>query len=318
MEKIIISRNLLHSKNLEYKRKLEFIKKSREFSEYLTEISKLSIKIAKMKLNHISFQCDNLIERINFLINKSSIYEKFYAVNYKCKICRDSGYVDGKICKCLKNIEKIGKLELLNKYLPIKNFRFENFKIDFYPNEIMPNSKFTLREVMRQTFNYCLSYANNFSINSPNLFITGKTGLGKTHISASIANILAENNFSVLYFSLPNLIQFMEEEKFFNKSEFSPLRNEIMVCDCLILDDLGTEFVSSFSISMVYNILNTRMMKKMPTILNTNLKLNELEEKYDSRIVSRIIGNFIPIRFFGDDIRQKKMIYRKGDKNVSV
>jgi len=302
--------NFFYYQNLEYKQKLEFIEKNQEFKNYLTEISKLSIKISKMKLNNISCQSDELVKKINCLISKRYLYEKYYVAKNKCKICGGSGIFNNKTCKCFENVLKNNKLEILNKYLPIKNFSFHNFNINFYSNELITGSKRTLREQMRETFEYCVSYANNFSINSPNLFITGKTGLGKTHISASIANVLANKNFNVLYFSLPNLIQFMEEEKFFNKTEFTPLKNEVMIYDCLILDDLGTEFINPFSISVIYNILNTRVMKKLPTILNTNIKLSKLEDKYDERIVSRIIGNFIPIRFFGDDIRQKKMIYK--------
>ena len=305
--------NFFKSKSLEYKRKIKFIEKNQEFSNYLTEISKLSIKISKIKLNKINYQKDELIKKINYLVSKKSFYEKYYTVKNKCKLCNNSGIFNGKTCKCFKNMIKNNKLKLLNKYFPIKNFSFQNFDINFYSNEIIAGSKYLLREKMQKIFEYCVNYANNFSINSPNLFITGKTGLGKTHISASIANVLANNNFSVLYFSLPNLIQIIEEEKFCNKTEFAPLKNELIICDCLILDDLGTEFTNMFSIALIYNILNTRIIKKLPTILNTNLNLNKLEEKYDERIVSRIIGNFIPIKFLGSDIRQKKIIYKKNN-----
>lgn len=312
--------NFFKSENLEYKQRLSFIKQNQEFSNYLTEISKLSIKISKMKLNKINYQQDNLINKINYLINKKYLYEKYYKIKNKCEICQDKGIYNGKTCKCLKNIIKNNKLEILNKYFPIKNFSFQNFDINFYSNEIINNSKHSVREKMQKILKYCINYANNFSVNSPNLFITGKTGLGKTHISASIANILADNNFNILYFSLPNLIQIIEEEKFCNKTEFTPLKNELITCDCLILDDLGTEFISIFSISLIYNIINTRIVKKLPIILNTNLNLIELEDKYDERIISRIIGNFIQIKFFGNDIRQKKIIFKnkKGDKNVSI
>ena len=303
--------NFFYYKSLEYKQKIEFIEKNQEFKNYLTEISRLSIKISKMKLNNINYRRDELIKKINYLISKKSLYEKFYVSKNKCKICGGIGVFNNKTCKCFENVIKNNKLEILNKYLPIKNFSFHNFDINFYSDEVVVGSKRSIREKMRETFEYCVSYASNFSINSPNLFITGKTGLGKTHISASIANFLAIRNFDVLYFSLPNLIQFMEEEKFFFFFFFTTRKNNLIIYVCLILDDLGTEFINPFSISVVYNIINTRVMKKLPTILNTNLKISKLEDKYDERIVSRIIGNFIPIRFFGDDIRQKKMICKE-------
>ena len=76
--------------------------------------------------------------------------------------------------------------------------------------------------------------------------------------------------------------------------------------DLLIIDDLGVEFSTQFTVSCVYNIINSRILSRKPTIISTNLTPRELEDKYTQRITSRIIGGFVSLRFIGRDIRQIK------------
>lgn len=71
----------------------------------------------------------------------------------------------------------------------------------------------------------------------------------------------------------------------------------------MILDDLGSEFSTQFTTSAVFNILNSRILKGLPTIISTNLTPKELEERYTQRVASRLIGSFDILRFIGSDIR---------------
>ena len=96
-----------------------------------------------------------------------------------------------------------------------------------------------------------------------------------------------------------------EKDKF--KSGYGPYESEAtkyLEADLLILDDLGTEFISQFTISCLYNLLNTRMNKGLSTVISTNLSPSELSEKYEDRIYSRIIGQNSRILLFkGSDQR---------------
>ena len=73
--------------------------------------------------------------------------------------------------------------------------------------------------------------------------------------------------------------------------------------DLLIIDDLGTEFMTSFTGPELFNTLNTRILNLKPTIISTNLSLAELKNFYSDRIISRIFGNYEILPVFGDDIR---------------
>ena len=78
-------------------------------------------------------------------------------------------------------------------------------------------------------------------------------------------------------------------------------------CDLLIIDDLGSEMVTPSSVSYLYNILNTRINKGLPTVISTNNSSEDIKRKYDDRIASRLFGEFIIVLFKGNDQRRKKL-----------
>ena len=77
-------------------------------------------------------------------------------------------------------------------------------------------------------------------------------------------------------------------------------------CDLLILDDLGTEMSTSFTTSVLYDLINTRLTGERRTIINTNLSPAELRARYTPQIASRLEGEYLLVRFYGRDIRLRK------------
>ena len=92
--------------------------------------------------------------------------------------------------------------------------------------------------------------------------------------------------------------------------------SQLIACDLLILDDLGMEFPSAYVNAALYNVIDTRMLAKRPTIISTNLTLKELEKRYGERFVSRITGNYGMLEFIGSDIRRQKRMQRKNKKQL--
>ena len=82
----------------------------------------------------------------------------------------------------------------------------------------------------------------------------------------------------------------------------------MLECDLLILDDLGTEFLSQFVTAMLYNIINTRLLEGRPTIISTNLSFQEISKRYTDRLTSRLFGGYMHIEFLGRDIRIQSKI----------
>lgn len=230
----------------------------------------------------------------------------FMEPRYFCAKCRDEGYIDGMMCACMKQALKEAAYEKLNRLSPLGISSFEGFDLQFYSAEPDARTGIIPRRKMETIYEACKEYAAHFSAQSPSLLMIGATGLGKTHLSLAIAGDVLARGFGVVYGSAQNLTSKLEREHFGRAPEGEESAALLLECDLLILDDLGTEFVTPFVASCIYNLINTRLMAGRPTIVNTNLSIAELEEKYSERVVSRMMGSYRVFTFLGRDIRQLK------------
>ena len=230
-------------------------------------------------------------------------------ITYECDICSDSGYVSGKICECIKKEAKSVMTAELSKQMPLGDCRFDNFDLKYYA-DTAEKGGVSPKKRMTAILKLCREYVLNFSAdNSENLLFTGGVGLGKTHLTLAIVSGIIEKGFLPIYGSAENLFSKIEAEKF--SGEGKGAYEEILGCDLLVIDDLGAEMVTSFTKSVLYNLINTRILTRKPTIINTNLSLAEITAKYDARVASRIIGNFTGKQFLGNDIRQQKLLNKQ-------
>lgn len=226
--------------------------------------------------------------------------------HYFCEKCGDTGYCeqDNKtvMCDCLKTAMTEAACEELNRNSPLKLSTFEDFNLKYYSMDIDDRYPRSPYDQMSKILAYCKSYAADFSLNSPNLFMRGKTGLGKTHLSLAIANEVIKKGYGVIYAPAPKIVSALEKEQFAREKVVSD-ENVFEDCDLLIVDDLGTEFSTQFSKTALYNLFNDRLLSGKPVIINTNCELTELEELYSQRFVSRIMGEAVRLDFFGTDVR---------------
>ena len=233
-------------------------------------------------------------------LKKAGFPEDWLDVHYSCPKCEDKGFVNGIMCDCFKDLLKSLEYEKLCSKLPVGSCRFDNFKLDYYPD----GAGTSPRRRMESVLNYCKTYATDFRRRSPSLLLYGKTGLGKTHLSLAVAGKAVESGYGVIYTSAQNLFNKLEKEKF-GRSDGNT-EETILDCDLLIIDDLGAEFTTQFTVSALYNIINSRELEGKPTIISTNLTPEQLTSTYSERIASRILSNFVMLYFDGSDIRQIK------------
>lgn len=224
-----------------------------------------------------------------------------------CKACEDRGYVGSRMCACLAELCAKQQIKELSALLKLGNESFDNFKIDLYSAKTDPNYGVSPRANMEMVYEQCVYYARSFGKDSGNICFRGSTGLGKTFLAACIAREVANNGYSVVYDTAINVLDSFEQVKFGNDAEQAEeYTQQVLNCDLLILDDLGTEMKTQFTVSALYNIINTRLMKNKKTLLTTNLTLNEMKDRYSPQIMSRIEGEYTTLFFFGDDIRVMK------------
>lgn len=240
------------------------------------------------------------------ILKEAGYPDDYLEVKYSCPVCDDKGYINGRMCPCYKNLIRTIAYDKLSRISPLTVSTFEDFSLDYYP-EIPLENGVVPRRLMAGNYRYCKNYADNFSLKSPSLILYGATGLGKTHLSLAIAGEVISKGFGVIYGSAQNLLNRLENEKFGRSGQDGDTLSLLLECDLLILDDLGAEFSTAFTLSAIYNIINSRMLASLPTIISTNLEPGELDKKYDQRIASRILGSFTPVYFCGRDIRQLKI-----------
>ena len=225
--------------------------------------------------------------------------------NFCCEKCKDSGYFGGKLCDCVRDIAKRLAFEELSVSLPISDYSFDNFDLNYYPNTDVNGAN--PRKRAAAILNLCKQFVEDFPNNNRSLLFMGDAGLGKTHLSLALVRAISEKGYGVVYGSAGNLFSAAEKEHFSFSGETTAV-DSLLSCDLLIIDDLGTEFYSSFAASLFYNIINTRLLSGKATVINTNLSFDELEKRYTPRITSRFIGGYDMKKFIGSDIRQKKAL----------
>ena len=233
------------------------------------------------------------------LLKKMGYPEDYSDVKYFCEKCSDSGYIDGaKMCSCFH--EALVKATIASSGIGdlIEKQSFDNFTLDYYKDDPQ------VLDRMRSNLDRAKAYVKNFKNDKANLLLVGTTGTGKTHISTAIAREVIQLGYDVIYDSIHNIISDFEDDKFKSGYSYTEQKSEkYLECDLLIIDDLGTEFSNQFTVSCLYNLLNTRINHGKATIISTNLSPAELSSKYEGRIYSRLIGRSTVLLFEGKDRR---------------
>ena len=234
------------------------------------------------------------------LLIKYGYPANFCEPEFLCPACGDTGFVRGKACKCLKEELYNAQAALSGLGPLLESQSFENFDVRFYEDRAQA-------EAVKE---FCEKYAEECVEEGENLVLMGGTGLGKTHLSTSIADRVMKKGGSVVYESAPDVLADFEYERFGRRrTDLSPdTTDRYFAADLLIIDDLGCEISNQFTTSVIYNLINTRLNHKKATLLNTNLSHGELQKRYDDRITSRILGEFRIIELRGRDVRMQKLL----------
>lgn len=240
------------------------------------------------------------------LLKQNGFPKNYTQIRYECPTCKDTGYVGLEMCTCLRQRLVVAGFESSGVGRLIENQSFDSFGLDHYSKKPNPRTGYSDYQVMKGIYERCQHYVMTFSEKADSLLFIGGTGLGKTHLSSAIAKGVIEKGYDVVYESAPNVLSSFEKERFVNtEQELSSQR--YFDCDLLIVDDLGTEYQGKNTTSVIYNLINTRIVMKKPTVISTNLDYKTLEKQYDSRIISRLFGEFSVMLFEGTDLRRMQI-----------
>ena len=238
----------------------------------------------------------------------------YFEPKYECSKCKDTGFVTinntNQYCNCFR--QKLVNYEYnQNNLLKLEDENFKTFDSGFFSKEVN-KEKYKSDKSPYDNIMQIKKIAEDFCVNigkkeQKSLMFVGPTGTGKTFMSNAIAKEVINKGYSVIYQTAPILMDMLINSKFKSLKDGNSKEqyDNVFDVDVLIIDDLGTETLSNTKFTELFNIINTRLLKDKKTIISTNLNLNELASFYDERVISRIIGNYIICRFFGDDVRLK-------------
>lgn len=293
--------------------------KERELHKLFPEVASIDRELSKtgLEIFSASLSGENYKEKLALVRAKNEAlqarraeiliangYPADYSnIKYECEKCGDTGFVDNTMCSCMKEALTLAGIENSGFAALIKEQTFDNFSLEYYAKN--QNNL----EQMKKNFDYLKNYAETFSpSSSKSILMIGNTGLGKTHLSSAVARGVIENGHDVFYTGATDLFSNFEIQRFKSYNyEPNPIIERYFECDLLIIDDLGTEMINQFSVSTLYNLINDRISRKKPTIVNTNLTFEEIQKKYTDRIASRFLGEYKICSFKGTDIRLQKL-----------
>ena len=283
-------------------------------------ISSLSLNTTKLLLNSsdkFAMSCYKQSlsalrkEKENILL-ENGFSKDYLSMNYICRDCQDTGYINNKKCHCFKQME----IDILYNQSNIKEVlweeNFNKFTYDCFNNSYSDNTTGkTPLENIKNVVDICKNYIATFNTYENakyrNLLFFGETGVGKTFLTNCIAKELIESSHSVIYLSAIKFFEILGDAEFNSKDVDAKYRaSQIANCDLLIIDDLGTELSNAFTNSALFNCINERLLNKNSTIISTNLIFTELMDRYSERITSRLAKEYTFLKIFGDDLRHNR------------
>lgn len=216
---------------------------------------------------------------------------------YNCPDCKDTGYIDSEMCHCLK--KKLTALLYTNSNIKdyIDKNNFSTLSYDYYKGEDLERFKKAVSACRE-----CIDYIDS---DPRNIMLYGSVGIGKSFLSGCVAKELMDKGYTVTYRSATGLFEELARNTFNSESkeDLYNLVDCIYNCDLLIIDDLGTELLSSFVSTQFFSLINERNLRRKSTMISTNLSLEQIRDRYSDRVLSRIVSSYSVIKLTGPDIR---------------
>ncbi len=299
----------LKNRHLLEKRREEVYAICPEYAEASREVSSLSVSYGRRILAEEPGALENYQKELNALSQKKTALltghgfpADYLDAIFDCPACQDTGYINGVRCHCLQQriINILYEQSNLKELLEAENFSVLSY--EYYTGEDLTNYKKAVES--------SLSFIKNFHCEYNNLLFFGTVGTGKSFLSKCIAKEILEQGYSVMYFSAIGLFNMLAQYSFDtnNKEILYKTYEDLYNCDLVIIDDLGTELTNSFTNSQFFSFINERHLRNKSTIINTNLGVEELKNRYSERILSRLASSFIFRKITGPDIRLCKNI----------
>ena len=197
----------------------------------------------------------------------------YLEMHYNCPKCKDTGFVGTIKCECYKKnlIKALYRSSEINYILERDNF--DNFSFQYFSPYKSSNEPESPRKNMEKIADISWNFIENFNSIDENLLFYGDSGTGKSFLANCIAKELLDRGHMVIYRTAVDLIKDLKGARFDSQEELEDL---LINCDLLIIDDLGTEALTEFSKTELFNLLNRKLLKRRKMIISTNFTIEAL------------------------------------------
>jgi DNA replication protein DnaC len=189
----------------------------------------------------------------------------------------DFGKLQVCVCRRSRVTEAVrDRLFALSHLDELKDLTFETFK---------PRGRKGLGEIqtasLEMSFNQARHYAQQLN---GWLLLQGGYGSGKTHLAAAVANYAVGLGVPTLFLTVPDLLDTLRFAYDSEDTTFEERFDQIRNARLLVLDDFGTQNATGWAQEKLFQIVNYRYVNKLPTVVTTNLLLDEIEARIRSRL----------------------------------
>ena len=227
----------------------------------------------------------------------------YLELHYRCKLCRDTGYVGdapSRFCECFEKALRVRQYED-GSMAGVDEQCFATFDLNRFPVE---GGQRAQMEGVRRA---CEDYADSFpNTRFQNLLLTGSGGLGKTFLLNCIYERVISRGESAVRVTAFRMFEAMRRQHFADGSAEVGF-DQLLSVPLLLIDDLGSEpMMRNITVEYLFTLLNERMAARRHTVIATNLSPLQLQQTYGERVSSRLLDRTrcAVIKLEGKDLRR--------------
>lgn len=253
----------------------------------------------KIQQDVLQMEIEALMKDRHQLLEQYGLDEQIYKPKWDCPICEDRGYLsDGTLCSCYLQERMQNIMAQSGMSAAMQQYRFDNFYLDGFDKP----------EDIQKKLEWCQQFAHQIVAGTCKdcLFMRGDVGRGKTHLSSAIANVVLSGGKTVIYKRAADLFDMIRQYKYEEGTDrWHEVLEQLIGCDLLVIDDLGAERTTDFVTEQLVLLLEERNYRNKPWIINSNLKLSQIQDTYNTRVSDRIMDRATMI------LLERKNSYRK-------
>ena len=269
--------------------------------------------------SQLTEQLEVLRKRRRMYLEQVGLPDNYNVPQARCSICHDMEVVEGvngwELCSCVRKRQQEYRFAGAKIPAKMREQTFENFSLNYYSSTEMVDDRDSQYQKAQKALKGAEEFTDHIIRQHPTkgLYFFGGAGVGKTHLVSGIANRLMEHDITPLYLMVADLLD--EMRKGYDSTEAdqhaTALMEQAKETPVLILDDIGAERATEWSIEKLFQIINHRYLNQLPLVMTSNYDLDDLAHHMGTgatgiRICSRIVETCRIFRLDCDDIRRQK------------